>query len=74
MKKQMYYLLVSLSISFMSISCGPNTTEADNKKAEETAKDLENIDYENVEMPKSEQNNTDQNTSEEDFDPEAMLD
>ena len=58
--------------SLFMISCGTNATESDLKKAEESAKELENIDYDNVEMPDAGDDSATE--TEEEFDADAMLD
>jgi len=59
------------TITMLMPSCGSSATEDDLKKAEESAKELENIDYDNVEMPEAD---TEPNTEEEEeFDADAML-
>lgn len=73
MKTYLNLFITALLFSLFVSSCGPATTEADNKKAEETAKELENIDYDNVEMPNSGAE-TEDTITEEEFDADAMLD
>jgi len=71
MKLKTLLTLVIFATLFIT-SCGSSATESDLKKAEESAKELENIDYDNVKMP-----DTGEETStedEEEFDADAMLD
>lgn len=72
MKTYLNLFITTLLFSLFVSSCGPATTEADNKKAEETAKELENIDYDNVEMPDAGTEN--ESEKDEEFDADAMLD
>ena len=65
-------ITLALFSSIFMISCGSNATESDLKKAEESAKELENIDYDNVEMPDAGEDTSTE--TEEEFDADAMLD
>jgi len=73
MKAYLTLLLTAVSFSLFITSCGPSVSEADDKKADESAKELEKIDYENVEMPDA-GTETEAPASEEEFDADAMLD
>lgn len=73
MKTYLTLIFAAISFSFLVTSCGPSVSEADTKKADESAKELENIDYENVEMPDA-GTETEAAASEEAFDADAMLD
>lgn len=73
MKNYLTLLLTAVTFSLFITSCGSATTEEDNLKAEESAKELEKIDYENVEMPDAGEE-TEAVTTDEEFDADAMLD
>ena len=73
MKTYLTLILAAVSISLFVTSCGPSVSEDDAKKADESAKELENIDYDNVEMPGADEAG-EETATEEEFDADAMLD
>jgi len=73
MKTYLILILATVLVSLFVTSCGPSVSEEDAKKADESAKELKEIDYDNVKMPDA-GTDTEESTTEEEFDADAMLD